>query len=100
MLFSPRLGLFVEPFDIGLELLPVDPPYAPAPDLDRGELARPNERVDLRDADAQVGGNAVQRQEAGLDLGTRLFGRRLPGHHRRITADTDGYMDLVLFAAV
>ena len=55
MLPGPRLRLFVEPVDERLELLSVDPPDAPAPDLDRGELARPDEGVDLRNAHAQVG---------------------------------------------
>ena len=52
---GPRLGLFVEPVDERLELLSVDPPNAPAPDLDRGELARSDESVDLRNAHAQIG---------------------------------------------
>ena len=52
---GPRLGLFVEPVDERLELLSVDPPDAPAPDLDRGELARSDESVDLRNAHAQIG---------------------------------------------
>ena len=55
----PFLGLLVEPFDVGLELSLVDAPHSPATDLDRGELARSHERVDLRDADAQVGGNVL-----------------------------------------
>ena len=55
MLPGPRLGLFVEPVDERLELLAIDPPHATAPDLDRGELARPDERVDLRNAHAQIG---------------------------------------------
>lgn len=55
MLPGPRLGLFVEPVDERLELLAIDPPDAPAPDLDRGELAGPDERVDLRNAHAQIG---------------------------------------------
>jgi hypothetical protein len=55
MLPGPRLGLFVEPVDERLELLSVDSPDAAAPDLDRGELAGPDERVDLRNAHAQIG---------------------------------------------
>jgi hypothetical protein len=55
MLPGPRLGLFVEPVDERLELLAVHPPDATAPDLDRGELARPDESVDLRNAHTQIG---------------------------------------------
>jgi hypothetical protein len=56
---GPSLGLVVEPLDVGLELALVDPPDAAAPDLDGGELARPDERVDLGDAHAQVGGDVL-----------------------------------------
>ena len=55
MLPGPRLRLLVEPVDERLELFSVDSPDAPAPDLDRGELARPDERVDLGNAHAQIG---------------------------------------------
>ena len=100
MCFSPRLGLFVQLLDVDLELLSIDSPYSAAPDLDGGELAGPDQCVDLRDAHAQISGDVVEREEAGLDLGTRLFGRRLPWHGARITADNDGYMVLALFATV
>ena len=100
MFFSPRLSLVVKPLDIGLELLSIDPPHTPAPDLDGRKLPGSDKRVDLRNAHAQIGGDVFERQETGLDLGTRLFGRRLPWHGLRITADRDGYMDLALFADV
>jgi hypothetical protein len=38
-----------------LELFTVHPPHASSAYLDRGELARTDERVDLRNAHAQVG---------------------------------------------
>ena len=100
MRFSPRLSLFVQFLDVGLELLPVDPPHAATADLDGRELARPHQRVDLGNADAQIGGDVFEREEPGLDLGTRLICRRLSWHRARITAEDDGYMDLALFAAV
>ena len=100
MLFSPHLRLFVKAIDIGLQLLAVDPPHSSAPDLDRGELARSNERVDLRNADAQVGRDVFESQESGLDVGPRLFRGWLAWHGPRIAGDDDGYMDLTLFAPV
>lgn len=100
MRFSPRLGLLVKFLDVSLELLSVDAPHPAAPDLYCGQLARTDERVDLGNADAEIRGHVLQREETGLDLGTRLFCRRLPWHGPRITAEDDGYMDLGLFAAV
>ena len=100
---GPRLGLFVEPVDERLELLSVDPPDAPAPDLDRGELARSDESVDLGNAHAQIGRDIVERQEARLDLGPfwALVPRGIPaGHMLTIAAVDDGYMDLASFALV
>jgi hypothetical protein len=54
MFFRPRLGFVMQPLDERLELLAVDSPHASSPYLDRGELAGPDKRVDLRDAHAQV----------------------------------------------
>ena len=103
MLPGPRLGLFVEPVDERLELLAIDPPDAPTPDLDRGELARPDEGVDLRNAHAQIGRDVVEGQEARLDLGPfwALVASDIPvGHAPTIAAVDDGYMDLASFAVV
>jgi hypothetical protein len=103
MLPGPRLGFFVEPVDERLELLSVDPPDAAAPDLDRGELARPDESVDLRNAHAQIGRDIVERQEARLYLRPfwGLVPRDIPaGHTPTIAAVDDGYMDLASFAVV
>lgn len=100
MFFSPRLGLVMKPLDVCLQLLAIDTPHPSAPDLDGRKLTRPHECVDLRHAHAQVRGYVLEREETGLDLGTRLFRRRLPWHGLRITADKDGYMDLALFADV
>jgi hypothetical protein len=103
MLPGPRFRLLVEPVDERLELPSVDPPHAPAPDLDRGKLARPDERVDLRNAHAQIGRDVVEGQEARLDLGALLplVTSDIPaGHAPTIAAVEDGYMDLASFALV
>ena len=99
MRLSPRLGFFVEPLDVPIELLAVDPPHPSAPDLDRGELPRPDERVHLRDADAQVGSDIFEREEAGFDLGPRRLGGG-GGHVRTIPRHSDGYVVLNAFARV
>lgn len=100
MRLSPVLGLFVELVHVRLELFPVYPPDAAPADLDGRELTRTDQRVHLRDAHAEVRGDVLEREEARLDLRTRLFRRRLTWHRPRITADNDGYMDLNLFATV
>ena len=100
MRLGPFLSLFVEPLDVGLELGLVDPPDPAAPDLDGGELARANERVDLRDAHAEVGGDVLEREE------TRLDGRPLPAragfraHSPKIAPCKREHLDLALFAIV
>lgn len=100
MLSSPRLRFLVKALHVCLELVTVDAPDASAADLDRRQLPGPNQRIDLRNAHAQVGRDVLERQESGLDLGTRLLCRRLTWHEARITRDDDGYMDLALFAAI
>jgi hypothetical protein len=79
MLPGPRLGLFVEPVDERLELLAVHPPDATAPDLDRGELARPDESVDLRNAHAQIGRDILESHEARFH-GNATGGREIVLH--------------------
>ena len=59
MSFGPLLRFLVQPLDVGVELLAVDPPHPATSDLDRGQFTGPDERVHLRDADAQVGGHAL-----------------------------------------
>ena len=98
--FSPGVGLLVQALDVGLELGPVDPPYSSAPDLDGGQLSRPHQRIDLRDAHAQIGGHILEREKARLDLRARFLCSRLARHGPTIPADGDRYMDLTMFAAV
>lgn len=54
MLPSPFTRLLVEPLDIRLELLPVDPPHPASADLDRRQLARADEGICLGHADGEV----------------------------------------------
>jgi hypothetical protein len=100
---GPYLGLLVEPVHEGLQLVAIDAPDTPAADLDRGELARSDERVDLGDAHAEICGDVVKGQKARLYLGAPgpLVTRRIPvGHDIRISAIGRGYMDLASFALV
>jgi hypothetical protein len=69
MCSSPLLRGPVHALDVGLELRSVDSPHAAAADLDRRKRARPNERVDLGDADVEKRGNVLERVEAGLYAG-------------------------------
>lgn len=59
MSLSPFPGLLVEAVDVGLELRAIDPPHAPATDLDRGKVTRPDECINLRDADVQISGDVL-----------------------------------------
>ncbi len=66
---DPLFGLGVEAFEIGLELVLVDPPDAPAPKFYRGQLMASHQRVDLGDADVEVGSDLLQSHESGCDTG-------------------------------
>lgn len=90
MVLRPLLGFLVEPLDVLLQLPSIDTPHAPAPDLDRRQLAGAHERINLGNADTQIGRHIVQSQKARLDL----------GHSRTIAADGDGYLNLRTFALV
>lgn len=54
MLKGPLTGLLVQPIDVGLQLLLVDAPHAPAADLNRGKVPTAHQRIDLLDADTEV----------------------------------------------
>ena len=104
MIPGPLLRIFVQPLEIGIELPSIHPPYAPAADLDGGEVARADQRVHLRNTHAQVGRNVFQGHE------TRFHARRgrlralrrtlWRGHGGKIASYDVGSMDLVLFAPV
>jgi len=59
----PFVSLTVEAFDVRLELPAIDPPDTPTPDLDRGELTRPHQRINLGDAHVEVVGHIFERHE-------------------------------------
>ncbi len=105
MFFSPALGLRLQAIDVFVELFAVNAPHAPPSDLDRRKVARPNERVDLRDADRQIGGHVLEREQARLE--SRSGGapptllRTLAGRHGRTIAPGDREnLDLSSFARV
>ena len=99
MLLGPLFRLLVKPLDVGLELPSVHPPDPSAPDLDRGEVARSNKRVDLRNADAQVRGHIVEREETGLD-GRPPRRIVLLGHRAKLSPDCVRFINLDAFAYV
>jgi len=67
---DPLFGLGVKVFEIGLELVLVDAPDAPAPKFYGGQLMASYQRVDLGDADVEIGGDLLQRHESGHDAGS------------------------------
>lgn len=54
MSFSPRLGLLMELVYVNLELVAVDPPDPSPADLDRWQIARTDQGVDLGHAHVEV----------------------------------------------
>lgn len=83
MTSDARLGLAVKPLDVGVELLAVDPPDAAAADLHGGQIARPNQRVSLSDADVEIDRNVLERQKPrlyGRSSGRTWFGIRVMSH--------------------
>src|SRR5436190_18159853 len=65
-------GLLVGPGDVGLELLPLDPPLAATADLDRRQLSAADERVGPRRGDVEALGDVGELQEARLGHGGSL----------------------------
>lgn len=63
MLLSEGTRALVKTVDVGIELLSVDPPDTSPTDLDRGQLPRTNERVDLRHADVEIGRDILEGEE-------------------------------------
>ena len=104
MFLGPGLSFFMESIQVGVELIPVDPPHAPAPELDGRQVSRTNQGIDLRNADTQVIGYVFERQVSRLESGLCWLGalgsalRR--GHLPKIAPGEGRYLDLVSFAAV
>lgn len=91
MRFGPGLGFLVEPLDIGLQLVAVNPPHASSPQLDRRKATGADERVDLGNAHVQVRGDVLEGQEPGLGprsvwctLGLCALGAHIP-HDSTVT---------------
>lgn len=101
MLLRPLLGFLMKPLDVLIELVLVHPPDAAAADLDRRKLARPDQRIDLRNRDAQVSGHVFERDEARLDVRSAFsLCRFAPCHDPKIASVGPGYLYLESFAAV
>src|SRR5262247_4169699 len=66
VLLDEAAGLGVLPLDVGLELTRLDPPLPAATDLDRGEIAAPDQRIGLGGRDVEHFRDVAQRQEARL----------------------------------
>lgn len=66
----------VLPLDVLLELGPLDPPNPLGADLDRWQLARLEEGVDLGSADGELVGHVVDREEAGSGVHAAIFAGR------------------------
>ncbi len=98
MSLRPAPRLFVQPLDVGVELLAVDPPDAAPADLDRGEVAGANERVHLGDAHVEVGRHVLERQEPCLDAAFTSLA--LFGHLRKVPPLADRCLALPAFASV
>jgi len=105
MFFGPFLSLLMEFVQVSIQLIPIYPPYAPAPQLDGGEAAGTDQGIDLRNAHAQIVGHVFEREESRLQ--SRLsclfsaLGSALGGGHRLKIAPAGGrYLDLASFAPV
>ena len=92
---GPFLGLVVEPLDVSLELLLVDPPLPATPDLDRRKLAGAHERIGLGHAHVEVDRDVFELEETRLDSGGRLLGRGSPraAHEAILASDRPEYVD-------
>ena len=66
VLVDERPGLGVHPLDELLELGPLDAPLAAPADLDRRQVAAPDQGVDLRAGGVEHLGDVGERQEAGV----------------------------------
>lgn len=89
MLSDPVLGLLVEPFDIGLELVPVHSPYPAPADLDAGQLVRAHKGINLLDTDREIRRDVLQREKPRLERRPRSFipGPSGPSHPQTLALD-------------
>lgn len=98
MFLGPDRGLLVEALDVSLELGSVDAPDPTTTDLYRGQIPRADQRVDLRNAHAEVGRHVLEGEETGLDGARALL--VLLGHRATLPPAPSRNVDLDPFAYV
>ena len=81
---DPLSGLGMKAFEIGIEVVLVDAPDAPAPEFYGRQLVTSYQGVGLGDADVEIGGNLLQRHESGDD-GWSFAGVLPAGHGGSLT---------------
>ena len=64
----PLAGLLEKPFDVDVELVPIDSPHASSAKLDGRQFPRAHQRVDLRSTDIEVPGRLFEGIEARVHL--------------------------------
>ena len=64
----PLAGLLEKPFDVDVELVAIDSPYAASAKLYCRQFPRAHQRVDLRSADIEVPGGLLEGIEARVHL--------------------------------
>jgi hypothetical protein len=69
VLARPVGRLLVHALDVALELDAVNPPHPASAELDGGQFAAADQRVDLGGPDVEDRGHVLQRVEPGLDAG-------------------------------
>jgi hypothetical protein len=82
---SPGFGLFMKPLDVCIQLSPVDPPNAPAPELDSGQLTGSDDGIRLGGAHIEISRDVLECQQSRLDSrGARPLRRRASLCHRAV----------------
>src|SRR5688572_26421215 len=67
MLLSPSLRFFMQPLEVGVQLVAIDPPDPSAPKLYGRKAPRADQGVHLRNAHAEVRRNIFEREEPRLE---------------------------------
>ena len=97
---SPFERFFMQPLDIRLELVAIDPPDSSTTDLYRRETPGSHQRVHLRDAHAEIGSDVIEGQKTRLDLCLRaLIGRIVLRHRPNLTVGHVEFLDLAFVCA-
>ncbi len=74
MSVHPFLGVAAEPVHISVELATINPPDAAPSDLYSGKLIRADQRVDLANADCEIGRDVIEGEETRLDTRPGVLG--------------------------